>query len=188
MNLIHVGRAGRLIAGIMVLASGSICLGQSKPKGPIAVTRADPNRIIAVIDGKQLTANQAWGMLNMVAPQVRRERAARLPELVQRLYMQRAIADEAVKMHLDKQSPWREKLARAHMVIMQGAINYSSQPEKDTDPGVVAQWHSTRDRILWSAYFGMAHTKEEREALLQKEKDKYKIEVKDADFFNGPAV
>ena len=71
---------------------------------------------------------------------------------------------------------------------MQGAVNYGSQPEKDTQPAVVAQWHSVRDKILWSAYFGRASTKEERDALLQKEKDRYRIAVRDADFFDGPAA
>jgi hypothetical protein len=73
------------------------------------------------------------------------------------------------------------------MVMLQGVMNYPGQPEKDLPPGPVAAWHSARDKILWNAYFGQAPTKEEREALLAQEREKYKIEVRDPDFFNGAA-
>jgi hypothetical protein len=36
------------------------------PKGPSDVARDDPNRIVAVFDGKELTAQQAWNMLKKV--------------------------------------------------------------------------------------------------------------------------
>ena len=158
-------------------------IGETKPIGPEAVARHEPNRVVAMIDGKQITAQQAMGMLKFVAPAVRREREGQLPKLVQQLYMQSQVALEAVKLHLDRKSPWKEQLQRAHMVITQGATNYPGDP--NVPPAVAAQWNSARTRILWNAYFGQAPTKEERQVLLKQEQDTYKIQVQDPDFFDG---
>lgn len=76
-------------------------------------------------------------------------------------------------------------MSQARMRILQGVMNYPSEPEKDLPPEAVAQWHSARDRILWNAYFSQAPTKEENQELLKQEQNKYKIQVRDADFFNG---
>ena len=99
--------------------------------------------------------------------------------------MQRQIAAEATKLHLDKKSPGAEKLQRTRMVMLQGVMNYPGEPEKDLPPGPVAAWHDARDKILWNAYFGQASTKDERATLLGQEREKYKIEVRDPNFFNG---
>ncbi len=60
-------RTHQLIAGILLVFFVSICFGQTGPKGPQAVAKQDPNRIVASVDGKQITAQQAWGMINMAS-------------------------------------------------------------------------------------------------------------------------
>ncbi len=93
-------RTHQLIAGILLVLFVSICFGQTGPKGPQAVAKQDPNRIVASVDGKPITAQQAWGMINMVPPPARIQWAGKLPKLVEQLYLQRRIADEAKLLHL----------------------------------------------------------------------------------------
>lgn len=154
-----------------------------KPKGPEAVAAADPDSVVAVIDGKNVTAKEAWVLIGRVAPPTRREYASRQPKLLEQVYMQRAISLEAVAMHLDKASPWKEKLAKTRQQIYQVVQNYAGDP--NIPPEIEAQWQNARQHILWDAYFGQAKTKDERDALLKREREKYKIAVKDPDFFNG---
>lgn len=77
--------------------------------------------------------------------------------------MHRAVADEAVALHLECSD-------RPH-----------SFPLSARFAAVRAR---ARQHILWDAYFAQAATKEERDALMAK----YKVTVQDADFFNGPAT
>ena len=160
---------------------------QEKPKGPEAVARQDPNRIVAIIDGNQLTAQQAMNLLSWFGVDTRmlRQHQAELPRIVQAFFMQHYIADQAMKLHLDDKSPWKEQLQRARMVIIENHANYAHAPESALPQALQAQWHSAREQILWKAYFNHPTTKEEREALLQQEREKYKIHVQDPDFFSG---
>ncbi|HKS80550.1 MAG TPA: hypothetical protein VJR23_03515 [Candidatus Acidoferrales bacterium] len=157
-----------------------------KPKGPEQVAAADPDRVVAVIDGKNVTAQEAWGLIGKVAPATRREYESRQPDLLEQIYMQRAVSLEAVAMHMDKQSPWKEKLANTRQRIYQVHQNYEGDP--NIPPELEAQWQNARQHILWDAYFAQAKTKEERDALMMREREKFKITVKDPDFFNGPMV
>jgi hypothetical protein len=171
--------------GIALTFSFGVFGAQSKAKGPEAIAKQDPTRIVATIDGQQITARQAMAMFSKVAPPVRNQYTSRLPTLLKQLYMQGRIAEEATKLHLDQKMPWKRQLATTRMRILQGVMNYPSEPEKDMPPEAVAQWHGARDKILWNAYFSQAPTKEENQALLKKEQDRYAIHVQDPDFFNG---
>ena len=170
----------QLNAGIFLLLFASICFGQRSPEGPQAVAKQEPNRIVATVDGKQITALQAWGMINMVPPPTRSQWAGKLPKLLEQLYLQRTIADEAKRLHLDQQPPWKEQIVKARMSA-QNFTNYANDP--NVPPAVQVQITNTIQRILWNAYFGRTQTKEERAALLKKEREKYALQVKDADFF-----
>ena len=61
----------RLIARTFLILFTSICFGQTGPTGPQAVAKQDPNRVVATAGGKQITAQQAWGMISTVAPPAR---------------------------------------------------------------------------------------------------------------------
>jgi hypothetical protein len=155
------------------------------PKGPSDVARDDPNRVVAVFDGKEMTAQQAWNMLKKVQPAVRDSYKSGLTGLLERLYFQNAIAAEAQKLHLDKQQPWKDQLAKAKTNDLQRVQNYAGDP--NIPPEVMAQWIDDQQHILYKAYFSQGATKAENDALLAKEQAKYKITVKDPDFFAGAA-
>ncbi len=89
-----------------------------KPRGPEAVAQQDPNRIVATIDGKQITAKQAVELLKPLGPEDRKKFDSNLQSLIQQLYMTDQIAVEAAKMNLDQQSPWKEQLQMARANIL----------------------------------------------------------------------
>lgn len=147
----------------------------AKPKGPGAVARVDPLRIVAIIDGKQVTARQGMDMIRG------HNDSSGLPELLGRIYMQHAIVEDALKLHLDRQSPWKEKLIDTQRQIYQIHQNYAGDP--NIPPELVAQWQEARGHILWNAYFSRTSTDAERQTLLKQKEDQYKIQVRDPDFF-----
>jgi hypothetical protein len=155
------------------------------PKGPSDVARDDPNRLVAVFDGKEMTAQQAWNMLKKVQPAVRDSYKSGLTGLLERLYFQNAIAAEAQKLHLDKQQPWKDQLAKAKLNDLQRVQNYANDPNIPSE--VWAQWVDDQQHILYKAYFSQGATQAENDALLAREKAKYKITAKDPDFFAGAA-
>jgi hypothetical protein len=156
-----------------------------KPKGPTAVSEQDPNRVVAVIDGIQITARQGWNLMKKVPPSTRSNYDSRQPELLQQVYMQNVIAGEAVKLHLDRQSPWKGELEYARMQLFQTRQNYPTDP--NIPPELMAAWEDARVHILWKAYFSQGATKEDNDALLKREREKYKIQVRDSDFFSSVA-
>jgi hypothetical protein len=156
------------------------------PKGPENVARNDPNRVVAIFDGKEVTAQQAWNMLKKVPPATRNSYKTGLTGLLERVYLQNAVAQEAIKLHLDKQQPWKDQLAKAKMNDLQHVQNYAGDP--NIPPEIWAIWIDDQQRILYKAYFSQGATQAENDALLAKEKAKYKITVKDPDFFAGAAT
>jgi len=153
------------------------------PKGPGAVADENPNRIVALINGKEITAREAWNMIKKVLPATRTAYDGRLPHLLHQVYMQNAVAEEAVKLHLDRQAPWKALLDKTKMDDIQGVQNYAGDP--NVPPEVWAHWVDDQQHILWNAYFSQPSTKEEKQALMKREQDRYQITVKDPDFFNG---
>jgi peptidyl-prolyl cis-trans isomerase C len=95
-----------------------------KARGPEAVAAQDPNRVVATIGGKPLTARQALDLLKPIAPQQRARFQSNLEGLIQHIYMDDQLADEAIKMNLDKESPVKEQLqlTRAE-VLAQAYLN-----------------------------------------------------------------
>jgi len=108
-----------------------------KVRGPEAVTQQDPNHVVATIDGKQITAKQAMDMLKALSPEERQRFDKNLSQVVQQIYMSQQLAEEAAKLHLDDQSPWKEQLqlmrsqvlARAYLTNL--SKNSSSGPAQD---------------------------------------------------------
>ena len=99
------------------------------------MAQQDPNRVVATIAGKPLTAKQALELLKPLPPQDRKRFEANLQGLLQQLYMETQIADEATKMNLDQQSPWKEQLtlARAN-ILTQAYIDKMAKGSGSTPP------------------------------------------------------
>src|SRR3954447_3525731 len=89
-----------------------------KPRGPEAVAQQDPNRIVATVGGKQISAKEALDLLKPLGPEDRKRFQANVAGLVQQLYMTEQISDEAAKLKLDQQSPWKEQLQMARANIL----------------------------------------------------------------------
>lgn len=89
-----------------------------KARGPENVAQQEPNRVVAVIDGKQITAKQALDLLKPFSPEQRKQLEANLTLGLQQIYMQQQFAQQAQKMSLDQQSPFREELQTARQQIL----------------------------------------------------------------------
>src|SRR5947209_18406431 len=68
-----------------------------KARGPEAVSQQDPNRVVATIGGKQITAKQAMDLLKPIQPQDRKRYESNLGALLQQIYAENQIAGEATK-------------------------------------------------------------------------------------------
>jgi hypothetical protein len=106
-----------------------------KPRGPEAIAIAEPDRVVATIDGKPITAKQAAEMLKGFSPEQRKQYEANLPNLIQSLYMQQRLADEASKLNLDQQSPWKERLVLSRQTLLaQAYLSHLSDAAPVDDP------------------------------------------------------
>ncbi len=108
-----------------------------KVRGPEAVAQKDPNRIVATINGKQVTAKQAADLIKLV-PEAQRKSAPNLQTLFERLYLVTDLADQATKQGLEQQAPWKDQikldrdniLAQAYMSKLTGDSSQSAQDPK----------------------------------------------------------
>src|SRR4051794_2290203 len=92
--------------------------GQLKVRGPEAVAQQDPNRVVATVGGKPITAKQAVELLKPLRPEDRKRFESNLSALLQQIYMENELAGEAAKMNLDQQSPWKEQLQITRVNIL----------------------------------------------------------------------
>ncbi len=74
--------------------------------------------MVATIGGKQITAREALDLLKPLPPQQRRRFENNLSALIQQIYMEDQLAQEAAKMNLDQESPWKEQLQMARANIL----------------------------------------------------------------------
>ena len=89
-----------------------------RPRGPEAVAKQDPNKVVATINGKQITAKQAADLIESLPPQDRKRYENNLAQLVQQIYMEDELAAEAAKENLDQQSPYKQQLAMSRANIL----------------------------------------------------------------------
>src|SRR5579884_209906 len=82
----------------------------AKPAGPEAVAQTDPNRVVATINGKQITAREAANLLRAIPPDQLSRYQGNLPQVLQQIYMSEDLARQAEKLNLDKQSPTKEQI------------------------------------------------------------------------------
>ncbi len=130
---------------------------QLKARGPDAVAKQDPNRVVAVINGKQVTAKDAAGLLKAIPPDQLKRYETNLPSVVQQIYMSQDLAQQAVKMNLDQQSPLKEQLALSREgLLAQAYINKvaSSSTGASQDPQQYYNSHAAEfDRAKLSGIF-----------------------------------
>lgn len=97
----------------------------AKPIGPEAIAAQDPTRVVAVVDGKDITAKQALDLLKPFPADQRKQYEKNLSNLVQQIYLQQQLAGEAVKMNLDQQPLTKDRIAMAReTVLAQAYINH----------------------------------------------------------------
>ena len=122
--------------------SSTSSTGQLRTRGPEAIAQQDPNRVVATIGGKPVTAKQAVDLLKPLRPEDRKRYESNLAALLQQIYMENELAGEAAKMNLDQQSPWKEQLqlTRANILtqayitkMSSGASGAGEDPKKYYD-------------------------------------------------------
>jgi hypothetical protein len=100
--------------------------------------------VVANIGGKPITAKQALDMLKPLSPEDRKRFETNLSGLLQQIYMENALADQATKMNLDQQSPWKEQLQLTRMNILTQAYitKMSSSASVTQDPRAYYDAHT----------------------------------------------
>lgn len=91
---------------------------QLKARGPEAVAQQDPSRVVATINGKSITAREADALLKAIPPEQLKQYESNLQNVVQQIYMSEELAQQAVKMNLDKESPLKEQLELSRAQIL----------------------------------------------------------------------
>jgi peptidyl-prolyl cis-trans isomerase C len=89
-----------------------------RARGPEAVAQQDPNRVVATINGKPITAKEALDLIKPLNAEDRKRFESNLSGVVQQLYMTEQLSEEASKLKLDQQSPWKEQLQLARANIL----------------------------------------------------------------------
>ncbi len=97
---------------------------------------------MATVGGKPLTAKQAVDLLKAIQPEDRKRYENKLAELIRQIYMEDATADEAIRMKLDQQSPWKEqlKISRAN-ILTQAFITQEASSGATADPKAYYDGH-----------------------------------------------
>ncbi|MBV9084098.1 MAG: peptidylprolyl isomerase [Acidobacteriaceae bacterium] len=109
----------------------------SQPRGPEGVAAAEPNKIVAVINGKQISAREAAELLKLI-PENQRRSSANLEALLQQVYMLSDLSQQATAQKLDEQQPWKDQLKVARMQIL-GNAYMSKLAASNTQPAPDAQ-------------------------------------------------
>jgi peptidyl-prolyl cis-trans isomerase C len=101
---------------------------QPKARGPEAVAALEPNRVVATIDGKPITAKQAADMLKPYTADQRKQLESNLSNFVQQTYTREQLAEAAKKLNLDQESPLREQIEVARdNLLAQAYLTHMSQ-------------------------------------------------------------
>ncbi|MDQ2843723.1 MAG: peptidylprolyl isomerase [Acidobacteriota bacterium] len=130
---------------------------QLRVRGPEAVAQSEPNKVVATIDGKPVTAKEAAALLKGIPADQLKKYESNLANVVQQIYMTHQLADQAVKMNLDQQSPWKEQLQLNHdSILTQAYLNKvaSTSSIPATDPQQYYNAHPQEfDRVKLSGIF-----------------------------------
>jgi hypothetical protein len=162
-------------------------------KGPHDVTWLDENRIVAVIDGRQITALNAYLLLNLLPTGVLDAGVYKrgLSSVLQHSYMGWAVAEE-----LDRTRSPAQK-AKGVLGLLPGvfsAFNVGADDGASVDQRIYDYHYVGNDRQeyareqrLWGVYMSGATTEADKQKLAQQTLDRYRVSVVDSDFFSGHA-
>ncbi len=129
---------------------------QLQVRGPEAVAKQDPARVVAIINGKQITAKEAEGYLSALPPEQLKRYESNLPAVVQQIYMSQQLAQQAQKLNLDQQSPWKEQLQLTREnILTQAYLNkLTSSVTPTADPQQYYNAHPLEfDKVKLSGIF-----------------------------------
>lgn len=173
-----------------------------RPRAPYEVATFDPYRIVAIIDEKKFIAQQAYFLLNNSSNGAAENWGPNLVNVMQKIYMRFEIYVEAARIQERQRHPGKYP-SGAYVPLPNGGVDPYEQPNCCVVPGGTVD----RDRLGhdstattehqdatyqegdinwgWDFYFSQARTPEEKQALLRKVQEKYKVTVVDPDFFFG---
>jgi len=180
-----------------------------RPQGPYGVGWLDPFRLVAEIDGRRFIAEKAFLLINYADRGTAETYGPALSDVFQKIYMHCAVVAMAMHLHLDQQQPWKGRIDGS----FDGRSAAQKFARFDADPGRFSrysnEWNEIVSRgdpggtsnaelarqdalfdeptmnLLWDAYFSQYKTKVEKDAALEKVKEKCKLTVLDPDFFAG---
>lgn len=109
---------------------------------PEGVAAKDPNKVVATVNGKQLTAKQAVDLLKLVPPE-QRSKVTNLQALVQQLYMVSDLAKKAEAEKLDEQSPYKQQLEWSRDTVLAQAYVGKLAHQNNTTPQDPKQYYDT---------------------------------------------
>jgi hypothetical protein len=115
---------------------------QLKPRGPVAVAKEDPNRVVATANGQKVTAAQAVQLLQAIPPtemqQIQRGGGG-LSAALQQVLLMKHLSELATQQHLDQQDAFKSQLefyrenmlAQAYVAQASSAATPSAQDIKN---------------------------------------------------------
>ncbi|HEX4749376.1 MAG TPA: peptidylprolyl isomerase [Bryobacteraceae bacterium] len=81
-----------------------------QPRGIDATATATPNKVVATVNGKQITAKEAADMIDALSPQDRKRYESNLAQVVQQIFAAEQMANDAAKENLDQKPPTKQEL------------------------------------------------------------------------------
>jgi parvulin-like peptidyl-prolyl isomerase len=88
------------------------------PAAVPATGSQDPNRIVATVNGQKITAKEADDLLSLFTAEQRKQIDASFTKNFEKIYAQKQLAEEAGKLGLEKQEPWKNQLELSRRNIM----------------------------------------------------------------------
>ena len=104
---------------------------QLKPRGPAAVAKQDPNRVVATVNGQKVTAGEALKLLQAVPQnelQQIQQKGGGLPSALQQIFLMQHLSTLAAQQHLDQSEPLKTQLQfNKENMLAQAYINQVSE-------------------------------------------------------------
>src|SRR5271165_5008820 len=117
-----------------------------KVRGPMAVAQADPNRVVAVVNGQKVTAQQAMAALKTLTPEERKrfpQDDTGIQQAVQNSIMRMQFAEEADKLKMEDASPWKEDLEAARRgILFQAYIQHLTTADFEVKDADVTKYYA----------------------------------------------
>jgi hypothetical protein len=165
-------------------------------KGRKAVTRLDPFRVVATMDGLQIIALRADEVVDSGGHDYE-ERFPTTRENLQERLLHFMVAVEARREHLDLMPPWKDEMdstqaSRIRFEIPDPVdfprlfVRALDTDENDWFVTDASRFHETDENLLWKAYFAQFATPAAQQSRVQELRRKYALTIIDPDFFAPP--